>query len=61
MINACDSVSGLTPLMAAVIARQKHCVHEMLIHKARVDIADTKGMTVYHYAVKHLPEVIDVS
>jgi ankyrin repeat protein len=60
MINAADSVSGVTPLMAGVIGREKHCVHEMLIHNAQIDMADFKGMTVYHYAVKHLPEVLEV-
>ncbi|XP_060578993.1 85/88 kDa calcium-independent phospholipase A2-like isoform X3 [Ruditapes philippinarum] len=59
MINAADSVSGVTPLMAGVIGREKHCVHEMLIHNAQIDMADFKGMTVYHYAVKHLPEVLE--
>lgn len=59
MINACDSVSGVTPLMAGVIGRQKHGVHEMLIHHAHVDTADFKGMTVYHYAVKYLPTVLE--
>lgn len=56
-----DSVSGITPLMAGVIGQQKHCVHEMLTKGAGIDVADFKGMTVYHYAVKHLPEVLDVS
>ncbi|KAL4239748.1 85/88 kDa calcium-independent phospholipase A2 [Mactra antiquata] len=59
MINAADSVSGLSPLMTAIIGRQKHTVHEMLIHKAMVDMADFKGCTAYHYAVKHIPDVID--
>lgn len=47
--------------MSAVIGRQKHCVHEMLVQDARVDMADFRGLTVYHYAVKYLPEVLDVS
>ncbi|XP_053392788.1 85/88 kDa calcium-independent phospholipase A2-like isoform X2 [Mercenaria mercenaria] len=59
MINAADSVSGVTPLMACVIGREKHCVHEMLIHHARIDMADFKCMTVYHYAIKHLPDVLE--
>lgn len=61
MMNTVDSVSGISPLMAGIIGGQKHCVHEMLVKQTRVDVADVKGMTVYHYAVKHLPEVLDVS
>lgn len=60
MINAVDSVSGMTPLMSGVLGRQKHAVHEMLIHSASIGESDFKGMTVYHYAVKHLPEVIEI-
>ena len=59
-MNTTDTVSGISPLMAAVIGGQKHCVHEMLMKNARIDVADIKGVTVYHYAVKHLPEVLDV-
>ncbi|XP_052261782.1 85/88 kDa calcium-independent phospholipase A2-like isoform X1 [Dreissena polymorpha] len=59
VINSPDSVSGVSPLMSAVIGHQKHCVHEMLVQGAQVDMADFRGLTVYHYAVKHLPEVLD--
>lgn len=58
-INAIDSVSGLTPLMAGIIGRQKHCVHEMLLQGARIDIADNKCMTAYHYGVTCMPDIID--
>ena len=47
--------------MAAVIGGQKQCVEDMLMMNAKQDVADFKGLTVYHYAVKHLPSVIDVS
>ena len=47
--------------MAAVIGGQRQCVEDMLTMGARIDVADFKGLTVYHYAVKHLPNVIDVS
>ena len=60
-INTASTVSGVTPLMAAVIGGQKQCVEDMLTTSARIDVTDFKGLTVYHYAVKHLPAVIDVS
>jgi len=60
-INEVDSVAGVSPLMAAVMGRQKHCVHEMLVRGAQVDMADLRGKTAYHLAVQYLPEVLDVS
>ncbi|WAQ97403.1 PLPL9-like protein [Mya arenaria] len=59
LINDVDSVSGISPLMAGIIGRQKHCMHEMLVNGAEVDKADFVGHTAYHYAVKYLPEVLD--
>ena len=51
----------MTPLMAAVVGGQRQCVEDMLTMGARIDVADFKGLSVYHYAVKHLPSIIDVS
>ena len=56
-----STVSGVSPLMAAVIGGQKQCVEDMLTMAARLDVSDFKGLNIYHYAVKYLPSVIDVS
>lgn len=58
-LNQPDDVSKVTPIMAGLMGGQRHCVQEMVMRGANLNMADSAGNTVYHYAVKQLPEILE--
>lgn len=52
---------GCTPLHLACRRGDVPCLLELLECHARVDVADRRGETVFHYAVRgHNPQVVEV-
>ncbi|XP_030334017.1 85/88 kDa calcium-independent phospholipase A2 isoform X2 [Strigops habroptila] len=60
-VNSTDSEDGCTPLHLACRKGDMECLLELLECHARVDITDSHGETVFHYAVRgNSPHIIEL-
>ncbi|XP_066852476.1 85/88 kDa calcium-independent phospholipase A2 isoform X2 [Anser cygnoides] len=60
-VNSTDSEDGCTPLHLACRKGDMACLLELLECRARVDVTDRNGETVFHYAVRgHNPQIIEI-
>ncbi|XP_035407841.1 85/88 kDa calcium-independent phospholipase A2 isoform X2 [Cygnus atratus] len=60
-VNSTDSEDGCTPLHLACRKGDVACLLELLECRARVDVTDRNGETVFHYAVRgHNPQIIEI-
>ncbi|XP_032061076.1 85/88 kDa calcium-independent phospholipase A2 isoform X1 [Aythya fuligula] len=60
-VNSPDGEDGCTPLHLACRRGDVACLLELLECRARVDVADRRGETVFHYAVRgHNPQVVEI-
>lgn len=60
-VNSPDGEDGCTPLQLACRKGDVGCLLELLECRARVDGADRRGETAFHYAVRgHNPQVVEV-
>ncbi|NXH06431.1 PLPL9 phospholipase, partial [Loxia leucoptera] len=60
-VNSTDSEDGCTPLHLACRKGDVECLLELLECRARVDITDKNGETVFHYAVRgNNPQIIEL-
>ncbi|XP_074647168.1 85/88 kDa calcium-independent phospholipase A2-like [Tubulanus polymorphus] len=57
-INERDPLTGVTPLHVAVLGRQLPCIQELLLLNARLDINDSCGNNVLHFAAQMDPNII---
>ncbi|KAI6079414.1 85/88 kDa calcium-independent phospholipase A2 isoform X1 [Aix galericulata] len=60
-VNSPDGEDGCTPLQLACRRGDVGCLLELLECRARVDGADRRGETAFHYAVRgHNPQVVEI-
>lgn len=60
-INEQTEREKLSPLMIALKGQHSDSVSKLLELGARIDLVDSEGDSVYHYAVLYDPECIPVS